>query len=53
MKLLIWKLVMKIICKWRRIAEENGLEEQEYDCALIQRKLCDYKIAMREKGLWN
>ena len=53
MKLLIWKLVWKIICKWERIAEENGLEEQVEDCCFIQRKLCDYKIAMREKGLWN
>lgn len=53
MKMFIWKLVWKIVCKWERVAEENGLEDQAEDCCEIQRYLHSYKNAMRKKGLWK
>lgn len=53
MKIYIWKLVWRIICKWEKEAEKNGLEDQVEDCFFIQLKLCDYKNAMRKKGLWK
>lgn len=52
MKLLIWKLVWKIICKWEKVAIDNGLVEQMNQCIEIQNRLHKYKNAMREKGLW-
>ena len=53
MKMFIWKLVWKIVCKWKQIAIKHGLEEQEYECCEIQRHLHSYKNAMRKKGLWK
>lgn len=53
MRLIIWKLVWKIVCKWKEIAIKYGLDEQEYECCEIQRNLCNYKNAMRKKGLWK
>lgn len=53
MKNLIWKIVWKVICKWEKVAFENGLDEQQEQCEEIQLYLQKYKKAMKEKGIWN
>lgn len=52
MKKLIWKLVWKVICKWEKVAERNGMMEQVDECEDIKFDLVKYKNAMKEKGLW-
>lgn len=52
MKKLIWKIIYKIIERWRRVAKRNRLDEQELDCIRILVALKMYKGNMQEKGIW-
>lgn len=52
MKKLIWKLVWKVICKWEKVAENNGLQEQVDECTDIKVDLIHFKNAMKQNGLW-
>ena len=49
MKKLIWKIIYKIIERWRRVAKRNRLDEQELDCIRILVGLEMYRKHMQEK----
>ncbi len=53
MKLQIWKMVYKVIQRWKKVARKNGLTEQVNECIQIQNRLQHYKSVMVEKGIWN
>lgn len=53
MKLLIWKLVWKVVCKWQEVALDNDLWEQFKECEEILHRMKSYKKAMVDKGIWE